>query len=194
MTRKKLFQKVSFFINHIIEDFFFNCWYHTCRSRTANVHTLIKAFSPEWQPVQDARQWNCIPCLRRYTLKTIPCWAAHTPLGQIRECPPPKGVNHQRISLWFNSDFPEISFRLAYRKRQNSLGALSLREQPACLCVRVDPLLNKTRERYLLTSHALCCRCIKILQSSTCEIRGPGNFSARIYISKSKSVIRWRSF
>ena len=145
-------------------------------------------------------------CSRRQTVKLYTLFKTlhpenHTLLSGTypfrpnkRVPPPPKGVNHQRISLWFYSDFPEISFRLAYRKRQNSLGALSLREQPACLWVRVDPLLNKTRERYLLTSHALCCRCIKILQSSTCEIRGPGNFSARIYISKSKSVIRLRSF
>ena len=39
-------------------------------------------------------KWNCIPCLRLKTLKTIPCSATPTRTGQIRECP--SGVTSNR--------------------------------------------------------------------------------------------------
>ena len=32
------------------------------------------------------------------TLKPIPCWAAHTCLGQIRECPPAPGYKYEPVS------------------------------------------------------------------------------------------------
>ena len=39
-------------------------------------------------------KWNCIPCLRLKTLKTIPCSATPTRTGQIKECP--SGVTSNR--------------------------------------------------------------------------------------------------
>ena len=63
------------------------------RPHTTKIHTLFKASGLIRNPIQDTKLRNCIPCLRLKTLKTIPCSAAHTHIGQIRECltPPPPG-------------------------------------------------------------------------------------------------------
>ena len=41
------------------------------------------------------------PCLRLKTLKTIPCSAAHTSIGQIREYPPPLGTVYGSFELTY---------------------------------------------------------------------------------------------
>ena len=69
-------------------------WYHSCRPCINNPHALFKASGSKRHPIQGTKQRHCIPCSRLKTLKTIPCWPAHTRLGQIRECPlpPPPGI------------------------------------------------------------------------------------------------------
>ena len=61
-------------------DFFAkNCWYHM----TIIDHAALTKSYPERHPFQ----YNTVNGLK--TLKTVPCSAAHTCLGQIRECSPP---------------------------------------------------------------------------------------------------------
>ena len=64
------------------------------RPLIANIQTFLKAFYPKRHPVQDAKFWNYIPCLRLKTLKTITCSAAHTRQGQIIFLAP---INFKRV-------------------------------------------------------------------------------------------------
>ena len=65
-----------------------------CSPLIATIHTFLKAFYPKRHPVQDAKFWNYIPCLRLKTPKTIPCSAAHTRQGQITFLAP---INFKRV-------------------------------------------------------------------------------------------------
>ena len=58
-------------------------WHHVDHSSPTFTPFFKKAFYPKRHPVQDAKFWNCIPCLSLKTLKTKPCSAAHTRQGQI---------------------------------------------------------------------------------------------------------------
>ena len=89
----RIFLSPLFFISHT-ESIFLNKWHHRISSQKIcwYPHVGFKASSPERHPVQDTKWWNCIPCLRCKTLKTLPCWVAHTHFSQIRECPPPRLV------------------------------------------------------------------------------------------------------
>ena len=63
-----------------------NCWHHKYRLLIVNsIHTLLKASDPKKTPCP--RPNSEIECPQY--LKTIPCSAVHTPLGQILECSPP---------------------------------------------------------------------------------------------------------
>ena len=64
-----------------------NCWHHIYRLLIVNsIHTLLKASDPKKKnPAQDL----IVKLNALKNLKTIPCSAVHTPLGQIMECSPP---------------------------------------------------------------------------------------------------------
>lgn len=63
-----------------------SCWYYTCTSRLliTNLHILL--VQKDTLHNQDAKWWK--PCSSVKILKTTPCSAAHTHLGQIRKCSP----------------------------------------------------------------------------------------------------------
>lgn len=54
------------------------------------LRSFIKASDPKKTPCSICQvKIICIPCLAPKTMKLLPCSAAHTPLDQIREFPPP---------------------------------------------------------------------------------------------------------
>ena len=82
-----------------------------CRPLIANIQTFLNAFYPKRHPVQDAKCWNYIPCLRHKTLKTIPCSAAYTRQGQIIEWPPPPPSGRVRHKLKYKTSLHSKRFR-----------------------------------------------------------------------------------
>ena len=64
----------------------------------ASLHTLWKASSPKRRLIV-----KCIPCLRLKSLKTRPCSAAHTRIGQIWEVPPRNFVIVNVVEVVSNS-------------------------------------------------------------------------------------------
>ena len=70
------------------------------------LRSFIKASDPKKTPCSICQvKIICIPCLAPKTMKLLPCSAAHTPLDQIREFPPPPAwlnctIKQQWIFPW----------------------------------------------------------------------------------------------
>ena len=60
---------------------------HKCRPFICSLHTLLKASAPEHTLFKMLNSKIVYPVKKLSTLKTIPCSAAHTRIGQIRDGP-----------------------------------------------------------------------------------------------------------